>query len=190
MSEPSKKHGDLLDAYKTAKDPTEWREMIASREREAEEARQAKAALSMEDQLADDDDELDDAASGSKKRKRKSDAAPKDAGEEKKRKKARLQALADKVSVGTRTVLALARVDRGCRARETRQKTRAKRRPTTRVSPLGQCSAHSCLTLATENDPGFMKVKEWRKRLQGIFLGKSAPNEEVRAAVDFMRGLV
>lgn len=95
INSPSKKQGKMLEAYKVAADPTEWRSAVAA-DAEALAALHALGPAD-EDELMDEAEEANGAA---KKRKRKSDAAeskPKsreNAEDARKRKKAKVEELA------------------------------------------------------------------------------------------------
>lgn len=73
IREPSKKSGDLMDAYKTALDPTEWE---AAREKLQQELEEEQKNASV-DELEDEDNEEDgeDTKPLNRKRKRVDDSA-------------------------------------------------------------------------------------------------------------------
>ncbi|SCV69712.1 BQ2448_1106 [Microbotryum intermedium] len=145
VSSSSKKKGDLLEGYKIAKDPSAW---LKAREDEAN----AAAAYDDEDMLASGDE-----ASGSKgkaaTKKRKAVVAKKDPVEDKKAKKAKLEKLA---------------------------KTRAPPKATEKdeaeaTSPPKKSKPTPAPAPVEVDDPGLKQVRDWRHKLQKVFLSTKGP---------------
>ncbi|SGY14265.1 BQ5605_C010g06123 [Microbotryum silenes-dioicae] len=143
VSSSSKKKGDLLEAYKIAKDPSSWLKM---REDEAN----AVAAYDDEDMLASADE-----ASGSKgkaaTKKRKAVAAKKDPVEDKKAKKAKLEKLA--------------------KTRAPPKSTKKAEKEEAEAAPPSKKSKPTPAPAPVEvDDPGLKQVRDWRHKLQKVFL--------------------
>ncbi len=71
IREPSKKSGELMDAYKTALDPTEWEARLEQLQQELEEEKRNASIDELEE--GEDEDE-EDAKPSSRKRKRLDDS--------------------------------------------------------------------------------------------------------------------
>ncbi|SCZ89353.1 BZ3500_MvSof-1268-A1-R1_Chr9g10378 [Microbotryum saponariae] len=143
VSSSSKKKGDLLEAYKIAKDPSSW---LKAREDEAN----AVAAYDDEDMLASADE-----ASGSKgkatTKKRKAVAAKKDPVEDKKAKKAKLEKLA--------------------KTRAPPKSTKKAEKEEAEAAPPSKKSKPTPAPAPVEvDDPGLKQVRDWRHKLQKVFL--------------------
>ncbi|KAM0749053.1 hypothetical protein T439DRAFT_358184 [Meredithblackwellia eburnea MCA 4105] len=155
LTSGSKKKGDLLDGYQIAQDPTAW-------VRERREALERAAQMDTEDMLASGDEGGGGAAltgNDSKKRKRKSEASggagaaaagtasKKETPEDKKAKKAKLEKLAKSRTAG------------------------GKKPPSEdEAAPPAKKSKSA---VQEGDDAGMIQVKDWRHKLQKVFLGKT-----------------
>jgi len=156
-----RKSGDLMEAYKTAEDPTEW----------LEQQEQIKNAAETEagdvDELADEDEE---AASGSKrkraetskqtksKKKSKADAGP-ESEEEAPKSKSRKQTA-------------------------TKGGGPSKKGRTSEAKPAPVEEKPAADEDPMASDPACVKVKDWRHRLQRAFLGKGLPADDEMGTYD------
>ncbi|CUA70616.1 PWWP domain-containing protein2 [Schizosaccharomyces pombe 972h-] [Rhizoctonia solani] len=187
LAEPSKRKGDLLEGYKIANDPHEWRkekDALAERER-ANEA----AGISVHDDVdeLDNEDEEDDDDVKPKKRKRDSAAADKKEGKGRAKGKRKTKKSAEQIESEDEE-------DKGSRADKPTSSKAEKERPSKRAKK--ESIAPMALTgtapgnddegddAAMANDPEAAKVKEWRHKLQRAFLTKSSPAPEEMAGLD------
>ncbi|KAK4705920.1 hypothetical protein P7C70_g293, partial [Phenoliferia sp. Uapishka_3] len=150
ITNPGKKSGDLLKGYKIADDPAPW-----NADREGAEQQRAADEAELEkdqDQLASGDEEMN-GGEASKKRKRKSEAgAAKKEPDDKKAKKAKLEKLAKSRTAGAGPKKSTAQSE-------------------DEAAPVG--AKKSRPTPADDEDPGLKQVKDWRHKLQKVFLGKT-----------------
>lgn len=197
LSEPTKRKGDLLEGYKIANDPHEWRKQkdsLAQRER-ANEA----AGISTNDDVDElddepDDDDDDDGPSAkkpkAKKRKRESAAAADDKEKKGRRKRSEpTKKRAGKTKKSAEHIESEEDDDKTPTDKPTSSKA-DKDRPSKRpkkesVAPIPAAADDDGDDAAMANDPEATKVKEWRHKLQRAFLTKTSPAAEVRLISTF-----
>ncbi|KAL8280805.1 hypothetical protein RQP46_006809 [Phenoliferia psychrophenolica] len=141
----SGKKGDLQKGYRIAQNPKEWNDAREDDEKSRLAAEEEAAEFDTEDQLASGDEGKN--GDKSKKRKRKSDTgAAKEKPEDKKAKKAKLEKLAKSRTAGGAA---------------------KKSQPEDAAPPKKSRSAP-----VDDEEPGLRQVKDWRHKLQKVFLGK------------------
>ncbi|CAE6479640.1 unnamed protein product [Rhizoctonia solani] len=185
LAEPSKRKGDLLEGYKIANEPYEWRkekDALAEREKVNE-----AAGISVNDDI----DELDDAEEDEdddvkpKKRKRESAADKKEAkgrgkGKRKPKKSAEQIESEDDEDKASR-----ADKPTSSKAEKERPNKRAKKESIAPQPSAGAAGGDDeGDDAAMANDPEAAKVKEWRHKLQRAFLTKTSPAPEEMAGLD------
>ncbi|QRW21830.1 PWWP domain protein [Rhizoctonia solani] len=174
LAEPSKRKGDLLEGYKIANDPHEWRkekDALAERER-ANEA----AGISVNDdvdELDNEDDEDED------------EVNPRNVGRAKGKRKTKKSA---------EQIESEDEEDKASRAEKPTSSKVEKERPAKRakkesVAPQPSAAGNAGADdegddAAMANDPEAAKVKEWRHKLQRAFLTKTSPQPDEMAGLD------
>ncbi|KAG8690583.1 hypothetical protein FRC08_010483 [Ceratobasidium sp. 394] len=201
INEPTKKKGELLEGYKIASDPYEWRktkDALAAREKELEESGGAPDSGADRDELEEDED-ADDSSGASKKakpKKRKRESAIKETAEEKKgkRKRASEQLVKQRRGKGTKKsaehIESEDEEEKPAAEKPTSSKV-DKERPSKRAkkesvapAPAAAAADEDGDDAAMANDPEAAKVKEWRHKLQRAFLTKTAPAAEEMGGLD------
>ncbi|KAG8740892.1 hypothetical protein FRC10_003780 [Ceratobasidium sp. 414] len=201
INEPSKKKGDLLEGYKIAKDPHDWRkekDTLAAREKEMEESGRVPDSGVDRDELEEDED-ADDSSGLSKKvkpKKRKRESAVKESAEEKKGKRKRASEQLVKQRRGRGTKKSAEHIesedDEGEPAADKPTSSKVdKERPSKRTkkesvapAPAAAAADDEGDDAAMASDPEAAKVKEWRHKLQRAFLTKTAPAPEEMSGLD------
>jgi len=206
ISEPSKRKGELLEGYKIANEPHDWRkskDALAQREKELAESGAAPDSGAGDHDELDDDDEEDaeeDTSSAGKKskaKKRKRESVKESAEEKKgKRKRASEQLVKQRRGKGTKksaeNIESEDEEDKPQTEKPTSSKVADKERPNKRAKKDKESVAPAPAAPADEdgddaamaNDPEAAKVKEWRHKLQRAFLTKTAPAAEEMAGLD------
>ncbi|KAJ1304943.1 hypothetical protein OPQ81_006076 [Rhizoctonia solani] len=187
LAEPSKRKGDLLEGYKIANDPYEWRkekDALAERER-ANEA----AGITVNDDVdeLDNEDEDDEDEAKPKKRKRDTAAAEKKeskAGRGKGKRKTKKSA--EQIESEDEEDKSRAEKPTSSKAEKERPAKRAKKdsvapQPSTGAAAGADDEADDA---AMANDPEAARVKEWRHKLQRAFLTKTSPAPEEMSGLD------
>jgi len=188
VNEPSKKSGDLREGYQIALDPEKW---LAEKEAQAQEVAEAEANAPI-DQLDSEEEGGDAKASKSKKRKRESDAAPsakaktkskpkKPSEEPGNRKKG--SGIAKVKKNGTKSKAMIESEDEGGPEAEDEDEGPSKKP----VSPVAKKAKRDKAgdDDALEGDEEAKRVREWRHKLQKVFLTqKSAPKPDDMPQMD------
>lgn len=199
LNEPSKRKGDLLEGYKIANDPHEWRKVkdaLAQRER-ANEAAGITANDDDVDELEDpeEDEEDEEGSKKAKAKKRKRESAAGDEKEKKGRRKRASEAAGTGKKRGGKTKKSAEHIeseddeDKTPTEKPTSSKL-DKERPTKRAkkdsvpAPAAPGADEDGDDAAMANDPEAAKVKEWRHKLQRAFLTKTSPAPEEMAGLD------
>lgn len=221
VSSPAKKSGDLLTAYKIARDPTEWQRQRDEAQAEYDEL---QAAALYEQQQGEDQLESAEEGeeSGAKKGKKRKSESGKGVVEDKKSKKAKLAQLAkSRVSLvsGGAGVWELVGGDGQTRIELTRRGVLFRlvrelpRRVVIRMRSPSAPSRSPSLSMVRwtpppafrswrrageltplyatldNDDPGLKQVKDWRHKLQKVFIGKTPPSSQVGFLVRLGRSL-
>ncbi|KAH7339980.1 hypothetical protein B0J17DRAFT_627981 [Rhizoctonia solani] len=185
LAEPSKRKGDLMEGYKIANDPHEWRkekDALAERER-ANEA----AGISVNDDVDELDNEDEDEEDEAKPKKRKREAAA-----EKKEGKGRGKGKR-KPKKSAEHIESEDEEDKASRAEKPTSSKAEKERPAKRAKKESVAPQPSTAATggddegddaAMANDPEAAKVKEWRHKLQRAFLTKTSPAAEEMVGLD------
>jgi hypothetical protein len=205
ISEPSKRKGDLLEGYKIANEPHDWRkskDALAQREKELDESgAHPDSGGGDHDELDEDDEDAEEDSSAgkkskAKKRKRESVAVKESAEEKKgKRKRASEQLAKQRRTKGTKKsaehIESEDEEEKPAAEKPTSSKV-DKERPAKRAkkekesvapAPAAAAADEDGDDAAMANDPEAAKVKEWRHKLQRAFLTKTAPAAEVRFVI-------
>ncbi|CAE6414583.1 unnamed protein product [Rhizoctonia solani] len=185
LAEPSKRKGDLMEGYKIANDPHEWRkekDALAERER-ANEA----AGINVNDDVdeLDNEDEEDDDEPKPKKRKRDTAAADKKeskAGRGKGKRKTKKSA----EQIESEDEEDKSRVDKptSSKAEKERPAKRAKKESVAPQPSAAGAGDDEGDDAAMASDPEAAKVKEWRHKLQRAFLTKTSPAPDEMSGLD------
>ncbi|ORY55732.1 hypothetical protein BCR35DRAFT_335555 [Leucosporidium creatinivorum] len=144
VSSPAKKSGDLLQAYKIARDPTEWQRQRDEAQAEYEELQARAMEFDTEDQLASAGEEERKSVGG---KKRKSESGKSVASEGKKKKA--------KVEQGGKSKAA------GASGKKSGYSDDEPERPVKKSKPVDD-----------NEDPGLKQVRDWRHKLQKAFISK------------------
>lgn len=200
ISEPSKKKGDLLEGYKIAKDPTDWRKVkdeLARREKEREASGMGPdSGAGDHDELEEDEEESSDTGKKSKVKKRKRDSTAKESPEDKKgkRKRASEQLAKQRRGKGKKSAEHIESEDEeekpaadkptSSKADKERPAKRAKKDSVAPTPAAGGGGDEDGDDAAMAADPEAARVKEWRHKLQRAFLTKTAPAPEEMNGLD------
>ncbi|KAF8602530.1 hypothetical protein BDV93DRAFT_545196 [Ceratobasidium sp. AG-I] len=202
INELSKRKGELLEGYKIANDPYEWRktkDALAKRERDVGESGTGDDVDELDEEAEAEDDEEDADAAGGKKpkaKKRKRESTVKESAEEKKGKRKRASEQLAKQRRGKGTKKSAEHIesedddDKPAAEKPTSSKVE-KERPNKRAkkesiapAPAAAAADEEGDDAAMASDPEAAKVKEWRHKLQRAFLTKTAPVPEEMAGLD------
>ncbi|CAE6404498.1 unnamed protein product [Rhizoctonia solani] len=187
LAEPSKRKGDLLEGYKIANDPHDWRkekDALAERER-ANEA----AGISVNDDVDELDNEEEDEEDEVKPKKRKRDSAAAEKKEARGRGKGKRKTKKSAEQIESEDEEDKAsRADKptSSKVEKERPSKRAKKESTAPQPSVGAAGGgdDEADDAAMANDPEAAKVKEWRHKLQRAFLTKTSPAPEEMAGLD------
>ncbi|KAG8710879.1 hypothetical protein FRC11_004017 [Ceratobasidium sp. 423] len=188
LAEPSKRKGDLLEGYKIANDPHEWRkekDALAERER-ANEA----AGINLDDDVDELGNEDEDDEDEPKPKKRKRDTAAADKKESKGgRGKGKRKTKKSAEQIESEDDEDKSRVDKPTSSKAEKERP-AKRAKKDSVAPLPSGAAgggdDEGDDAAMASDPEAAKVKEWRHKLQRAFLTKTSPAPEEMSGLDLV----
>ncbi|KAL7415413.1 hypothetical protein BDY24DRAFT_382883 [Mrakia frigida] len=179
------KSSEIVTAYKTAKDPSEWEEQQQAK---AEEFARKNAAVDEldEDEPEKEEDELDDgageeAAAGDKRKRAKAEKKPSSGKKVKvekpkaeKKAKATTPAKSKSTKVKSSTHIESEEED----AKASTSNGKVEKVAASAPPPTGAADEE------TDNDS--QKVKDWRHKLQRAFLGKAPPTEKDMPSADQM----
>jgi hypothetical protein len=196
INEPSKKNGELLSAYRIAKDPTEWESGQREKRKQKEEAEKNAPV----DELDEDEEaETGETKSTSKKRKRDSDVDKKAKAKTPRKPKVAKAKSAEPASAKPKkgrgrkngAISAPSIVESEDEGAADGDKKEDLERPVKRAKKgddddegdEGAFGFHQVSRRLVSDHPEAMKVKSWRHELQRAFLPKTG---DIKAEVSYV----